>query len=352
MSATVPASRASVASSNWIPPGPSSPSSMPRPRNTSSVGAPRRSTKLAAIEPTRSTAIAMMSGSGMCSRALLPVSLSAHDARHGAARPVRAGRARARSTSLPAMSEHPVVDVTIIGAGPAGLAAAYYAGHREASCRIIESLEQLGGQVAAVYPEKHIFDIAGFPKINGQEYVDRMVEQGLQYGAEALLGEAVETLERVEGDGEELWSITTDKGGPYLTRTVIITAGHGAFEPRTLPIEGLEEWRGRGLHYFVKRKADFAGKRCVIVGGGDSALDWTINLQDTADGPDPRRAPARPLPRPRVVADRGARARRGRRRPCCTRPARCARCTAATSSSASRSRTPRAASSSRSTATR
>ena len=86
------------------------------------------------------------------------------------------------------MSEHPVVDVTIIGAGPAGLAAAYYAGHREASCRIIESLEQLGGQVAAVYPEKHIFDIAGFPKIDGQEYVDRMVEQGLQYGAEALAG--------------------------------------------------------------------------------------------------------------------------------------------------------------------
>ena len=112
------------------------------------------------------------------------------------------------------MSEHPVVDVTIIGAGPAGLAAAYYAGHREASCRIIESLEQLGGQVAAVYPEKHIFDIAGFPKIGGQEYVDRMVEQGLQYGAEALLGEAVETLERVEGEGEELWAITTDAGGP------------------------------------------------------------------------------------------------------------------------------------------
>ena len=195
------------------------------------------------------------------------------------------GWPRPQSTSLPAMSEHPVVDVTIIGAGPAGLAAAYYAGHREASCRIIESLEQLGGQVAAVYPEKHIFDIAGFPKINGQEYVDRMVEQGLQYGAEALLGEAVETLERVAVDGEELWAITTDKGGPYLTRTIIITAGHGAFEPRTLPIEGLEEWRGRGLHYFVKRKADFAGKRCVIVGGGDSALDWTINLQDTATGP-------------------------------------------------------------------
>ena len=110
------------------------------------------------------------------------------------------------------MSEHPVVDVTIIGAGRR-------ASRRRTTpaiarrCRIIESLEQLGGQVAAVYPEKHIFDIAGFPKINGQEYVDRMVEQGLQYGAEALLGEAVETLERVDLDGEELWAITTDQGG-------------------------------------------------------------------------------------------------------------------------------------------
>src|SRR3954467_7333180 len=91
-----------------------------------------------------------------------------------------------------------VTDVTIIGAGPAGLAAAYYVGHREASCRIVESLEQLGGQVAAVYPEKHIFDIAGFVRINGQEYVDRMVEQGLQFGADVRLGENVQVLERVE----------------------------------------------------------------------------------------------------------------------------------------------------------
>ena len=182
------------------------------------------------------------------------------------------------------MSEHPVVDVTIIGAGPAGLAAAYYAGHREASCRIIESLEQLGGQVAAVYPEKHIFDIAGFPKINGQEYVDRMVEQGLQYGAEALLGEAVETLERSRPTARSC-------GRSRPTRAALSHAhGHHHGRPRGLraadaPIEGLEGWRGRGLHYFVKRKADFAGKRCVIVGGGDSALDWAINLQDTATGP-------------------------------------------------------------------
>jgi ferredoxin/flavodoxin---NADP+ reductase len=178
-----------------------------------------------------------------------------------------------------------VADVTVIGAGPAGLAAAYYVGHREATCRIVESLEVLGGQVAAVYPEKHIFDIAGFPKVNGQEYVDRMVEQAMQYEPDVHLGEDVRGLERVQHEGEEVWRLTTDKGGDYLTRTLIITAGHGAFEPRTLPIPGLEAWRGRGLHYFVTRKAEFDDARCVIVGGGDSALDWTINLQGTAAGP-------------------------------------------------------------------
>src|ERR1700759_342104 len=146
-----------------------------------------------------------------------------------------------------------VADVTVIGAGPAGLAAAYYAGHREATVRIVESLEQLGGQVAAVYPEKHIFDIAGYPKINGQEYVDRMVEQGLQFGADVRLGENVKDLERVEVDGEELWRLTTEQGGDYLTRTIIITAGHGAFEPRTPPIEGLGDVVRRGLHHFGER---------------------------------------------------------------------------------------------------
>jgi thioredoxin reductase (NADPH) len=183
------------------------------------------------------------------------------------------------------LSPAEVVDITILGAGPAGLAAAYYAGHRDASVRIIESLEQLGGQVAAVYPEKHVYDVAGHPKILGQKLVDLCAEQGLQYGAEVLLGEEVQSLDRVNQNGEELLAVGTNEGGPYLSRAMIITAGHGAFEPRKLGVEGIDDWEGRGLHYFVREKEVFRDSRCVIVGGGDSALDWALGLQDTAAHP-------------------------------------------------------------------
>jgi ferredoxin/flavodoxin---NADP+ reductase len=178
-----------------------------------------------------------------------------------------------------------VVDITILGAGPTGLAAAYYAGHRDATVRIVESLEQLGGQVAATYPEKHVYDVAGHPKILGQKLVDMCAEQGLQYGAEVILGEEAKTLERVDENGEELFALTTAKGGPYLSRALIVTAGHGAFEPRKLGVDDIDRWEGKGLHYFVRQKEVFKDKACVIVGGGDSALDWTLGLQDTARAP-------------------------------------------------------------------
>jgi thioredoxin reductase len=183
------------------------------------------------------------------------------------------------------VSTEGVVDITILGAGPTGLAAAYYAGHRDGTVRIVESLEQLGGQVAATYPEKHVYDVAGHPKILGQALVDLCVAQGLQYGAEVILGEEAKMLERVSQNGVEVLALTTEKGGPYLSRTVIVTAGHGAFEPRKLGVDGIDEWEGKGLHYVVRQKDVFKDKACVIVGGGDSALDWTLGLQDTARTP-------------------------------------------------------------------
>jgi ferredoxin/flavodoxin---NADP+ reductase len=177
------------------------------------------------------------------------------------------------------VSEHDVVDITIIGAGPVGLAAAYYAGHRDASVRLVESLGQIGGQVAAVYPEKHVYDVAGHPQIGGQALVDLCAEQGLQYGADVHLKEEVKDLERVD---DEVLGLSTASGLRFLTRAIIVTAGHGAFEPRKLEIDDIDAWEGNGLHYFVREKKVFEGKSCVIVGGGDSALDWTLGLQDTA----------------------------------------------------------------------
>lgn len=182
-----------------------------------------------------------------------------------------------------------VVDVTIIGGGPTGLAAAYYAGHRNATVRIMDTLPELGGQVMAVYPEKHIFDVAGFPKIQAAELCRLQVEQALQFDPDVVLDENCEQLEYVPSENgevmERLIKLTGGSGKEYLTRTVIITAGHGAFEPRKLPIEGLDDWQGRGLHYFVKNTSQFAGKRVVIVGGGDSALDWTLHLEELAQHP-------------------------------------------------------------------
>ncbi|MGB2952250.1 MAG: NAD(P)/FAD-dependent oxidoreductase [Gaiellaceae bacterium] len=183
------------------------------------------------------------------------------------------------------MNDNGVVDITILGAGPTGLAAAYYAGHRDATVRIVESLEQIGGQVAATYPEKHVYDVAGHPKVLGRDLVELCSEQGLQYGADVRLGEEVRTLDRVQQNGEELLAVGTSEGNTFLSRALIITAGHGAFEPRKLAVEGIDEWEGRGLHYFVREKETFRDQSCVIVGGGDSALDWTLGLQDTARSP-------------------------------------------------------------------
>lgn len=172
-----------------------------------------------------------------------------------------------------------LVDVTIIGAGPTGLFAAFYAGMRTMTTKIIDALPEAGGQLMALYPEKYIYDAPGFPKIVAKDLVKNLVEQTMQWNPALVLGERVLRLEQAP---EGHWVLTTDKGA-HLTRTVVIAAGVGAFAPNRLEAPGVGDLEGTGVHYFVKEKATFQGKDLLIVGGGDSAVDWALNLQDVAN---------------------------------------------------------------------
>ena len=179
------------------------------------------------------------------------------------------------------MAEPDLKDVTIIGAGPTGLFGAFYAGMRGASCRLVDSLPALGGQLMALYPEKYIYDVAGFPRVLAKDLVEAMRLQALQFGVEVRLDETVTGLRRVDGpDGFHL-ELATDRA-VYPTRTLLIAAGIGAFEPRRLEVEGLAAFEGRGVHYSVADPRAFEGQRVLIVGGGDSAFDWTVHLQGVA----------------------------------------------------------------------
>jgi thioredoxin reductase len=169
-------------------------------------------------------------------------------------------------------------DLTIVGGGPTGLFASFYAGFRTLKVKIIDSLEELGGQITALYPEKHIFDVAGFPKVYGKDLVKGLVEQGLQYKPAVCLGEKVEMMQALPDKNYEL---TTQKG-THLSKVVLITIGVGAFKPKRIPAPGIEAYEGKGLSYFVPDVSKYDAKRLVIVGGGDSALDWALNLYPRA----------------------------------------------------------------------
>ncbi|WP_404292510.1 NAD(P)/FAD-dependent oxidoreductase [Cytobacillus kochii] len=177
------------------------------------------------------------------------------------------------------MTEQKIYDITIIGGGPTGLFTAFYGGMRQASVNIIESLPQLGGQLSALYPEKYIYDVAGFPKIRAQELIDNLVEQMDKFDPTISLEQSVQTLEKL-ADGT--LKITTDKD-VHFSKSVIITAGNGAFQPRRLELESAKEYEGKNLHYFINDLNHFAGKRVVIFGGGDSAVDWALMLEPIAD---------------------------------------------------------------------
>ncbi len=171
-----------------------------------------------------------------------------------------------------------VYDLTIVGAGPSGLFATFYAGLRQMKTKVIDALEEPGGQVAVLYPEKYIFDVPGYSKVLAKDLVKSLVEQAFQYNPTVILGERVTSLHKNNG----IIELGTDKGTRHLSKAVLIAAGVGAFSPNKLEAKGAVDYEGKGVYYFVKDKAGFAGKDLLIVGGGDSAVDWALNMKDTA----------------------------------------------------------------------
>lgn len=171
-------------------------------------------------------------------------------------------------------------DAVIVGAGPVGLFQVFELGLLEIKAHVIDSLAYPGGQPMELYPDKPIYDIPAVPVCTGKELTDSLLKQIEPFGATFHLGQEV-TVVRKQDDGR--FFVETSKGTQFLTKTIFIAAGVGAFQPRTLKVDGLEKFEGTQLHYRVKNPADFAGRNLVIVGGGDSALDWTLNF--TNEGP-------------------------------------------------------------------
>ncbi len=172
-----------------------------------------------------------------------------------------------------------VFDIAIVGAGPTGLFGAFYAGLRGMSVLLIDSLDVLGGQLTTLYPEKYIYDVAGFPKVLAKDLVAQLVEQAMHAKPTIALGQQVSSLEHDQASG--VYTIhATDK--QWRAKTIVLAAGVGAFQPKTLALPNAAEYRGRGLHYFVKSIDTFRSQRLLIVGGGDSAVDWANALGGVA----------------------------------------------------------------------
>jgi len=180
--------------------------------------------------------------------------------------------------SVLAQPSDDIHDVTIVGGGPVGLFGAFYAGMRQMKAKIIDSLPELGGQLAALYPEKYIYDMPGFPKVLARDLVADMISQGTRFGATICLDEKVT---RLDHGADGVITLTTHRG-VHRSRTVMLATGAGAFSPIKLKAVGLDQFEERGVHYFVKDKTHFNGKKVLIIGGGDSAVDWCMNLEPHA----------------------------------------------------------------------
>ncbi|WP_026379632.1 NAD(P)/FAD-dependent oxidoreductase [Afifella pfennigii] len=170
-------------------------------------------------------------------------------------------------------------DVVIIGAGPVGLFAVFELGLLDLKCHLVDILDRPGGQCAELYPEKPIYDIPGWPEISAQGLVDQLMQQIKPFEPEFHFGEMVTELERTAEGG---FRVRTDAGTTIKAKVVVIAAGGGSFQPKRPPIPGIEAYEGTSVFYSVRRMEDFRDHDLLIVGGGDSALDWTLNLQPIA----------------------------------------------------------------------
>lgn len=179
--------------------------------------------------------------------------------------------------ALSNVSRVDVFDITVIGGGPTGLFALFYAGMRGARAKVIDVLPELGGQLYALYPEKYIYDMPGYPAIVATDLVKSCVEQAMQWPHAVCLDERVVNIERLA----EFIKLTTTKS-EHFTKTLILASGIGAFTPRKLAAESALRYEGRGLYYYARSFDDFAGKRVVVVGGGDSAVDYALALAERA----------------------------------------------------------------------
>jgi len=179
------------------------------------------------------------------------------------------------------MSQEPPIrtDMVIVGAGPVGLFAVFEAGLLNMKCHLVDNLDRPGGQCAELYPDKPIYDIPAVPRCTGQELTDLLLEQAKPFDPQFHLSQQAERLEQVEGG----WRLTTDQGTVLEAPAVVIAAGAGSFVPRRLPLPGAEHRDGHSIHYAVRRMEDFRGKNLLIAGGGDSALDWVLNLHPLAE---------------------------------------------------------------------
>ncbi|WP_076858815.1 NAD(P)/FAD-dependent oxidoreductase [Bradyrhizobium mercantei] len=177
------------------------------------------------------------------------------------------------------MSEAIKTDVLIIGAGPCGLFAVFELGLLDMKVHLVDILDKIGGQCAELYPEKPIYDIPGIPFVTGQGLTDQLLEQIKPFGPSFHLNEMVESIEKI---GDPLFRVKTDAGKEFEAKVVVISAGGGSFQPKRPPVPGIEAYEGTSVFYAVRKMEQFRDKNILIVGGGDSALDWTLNLHPIA----------------------------------------------------------------------